>query len=544
MNRKSLFALLPLVAILLLPLFLRDAAVRNPRAADPLVIVTPHNEAIRYEFERAFSAWYRQKTGREVDIDWRTPGGTSEIVRHLTGEYTAGFRHEWTSTGHPWNATVQAAVLDRKLKRDKTPPEAWDARQAFLASSVSSGMDLFFGGGQYDQSRLADQGILVPCGLRERHPELFSGEQPLIPQQASGEIWYDPGDRYYSTCLTAFGICYNPERLRDARPPAGIAAPRQWRDLGDPAYFNLIGLGDPSKSGSVAKCYEMLLQQELAGAVAAVPRELTGAARKPAEAAALARGWDDGLLLIRRIAGNSRYFTNSAGKVPMDVAAGDAAAGMCIDFYGRFQQEYSRDATPDADTLRYLTPEGGSSVSGDPIGLLRGAPHGDAARLFIDFVFSREGQQLWDYKLGAPGGPQKYALHRLPIRRDLYSDTDRANMTDPEENPFTLAAEFTYHGEWTGPLFNLLRVLIRVMVVDCHDELKAAWAAIREAGGPDQVPAAMAELRRLPFTYAEAGEVSKKLGSNKDTVQLAREWAVFFREHYTKARQLASSGPT
>ena len=36
-----------------------------------------------------------------------------------------------------------------------------------------------------------------------------------------------------------------------------------------------------------------------------------------------------------------RYFTDSGVKIPLDVATGEAAAGMCIDFFGRFEGEYT-----------------------------------------------------------------------------------------------------------------------------------------------------------------------------------------------------------
>ena len=62
-------------------------------------------------------------------------------------------------------------------------------------------------------------------------------------------------------------------------------------------------------------------------------RELT-THPEPREAA-IARGWEAGLQLLIRMAANSRYFTDSASKIPHDVAQGNAAAGMCIDFYGR-----------------------------------------------------------------------------------------------------------------------------------------------------------------------------------------------------------------
>ena len=62
-----------------------------------LVIVTPHNEAIRYEFERGFSAWHQQKYGSPVKIDWRSIGGTTEIMRYLKSEFAADMKRWWTS---------------------------------------------------------------------------------------------------------------------------------------------------------------------------------------------------------------------------------------------------------------------------------------------------------------------------------------------------------------------------------------------------------------------------------------------------------------
>ncbi|MEI8078048.1 MAG: extracellular solute-binding protein, partial [bacterium] len=299
------------------------------------------------------------------------------------------------------------------------------------------------------------------------------------------------------------------------------------------AYTGQLALGDPSKSGSIAKCYEMMLQQVMAETMARC-----GAA---GEAAALAQGWDDGLLLIRCLCANARDFTNSAGQVTADVATGAAAAGICIDAYGRAQQEWNRDGLAGGKVV-YVTPAGGTSVSADPIGLLRGAPHAETARRFLDFVLSPAGQRLWDYRVGTAGGPERYALRRLPIRRDLYTPADRAQMSDGAEDPFALAGAFTYHGAWTGPHFNLMRLLIRVLGVDCHPELRAAWNAIGDAGGPDRVPEAMAAFRALPFPYAEAGAAGQRVAGNAQAVAQARAWSAFFRAHYRQARDLARAG--
>jgi iron(III) transport system substrate-binding protein len=52
-------------------------------------------------------------------------------------------------------------------------------------------------------------------------------------------------------------------------------------------------------------------------------------------------------------------------------------------------------------------PVGGTVSSVDPIGLLRGAPNREAALAFIDFCLSMEGQKLWNFRPGTPGGPER-----------------------------------------------------------------------------------------------------------------------------------------
>lgn len=536
MWRRLLISSAPLALIILIPVLLRDRNVEDNIDADQLVIVSPHNEAIRFEFEQAFRRYYQVRHGRDVDIDWRTPGGTSEIVRYIKSEYTAAFRHSWsTEHGGEWTSAVRRAFLNRKLRQGDASEEEWRVRQAFLASDVGIGIDLFFGGGQYDFGRLAGEGVLVSCGVRERHPDWFNGDDPLIRQKMSGEVWYDPEDRYYGACLSSFGLCYNFDRLAELGVDGEATPfPSGWEDLGDVLYRGHIGVADPSKSGSITKCFEMLIQQKMAATIA------VAAGNRPHEAA-LAEGWREAMLLVRKIGGNARYFTFSASKVPVDVAQGDVVAGMCIDFYGRSQAEWERKHGG-REIMRYAAPLGGSSVSADPIGLLRGAPHRECAQEFIDFVLSREGQQLWNYRVGVDGGPVQYALRRLPIRHDMYSPSDRASMSDPDAWPYQLAAEFTYHPEWTGRLFGLIRVLIRVMIIDCHMELQEAWAAICAAGGPGQCAEAMVALRMLPFTYAEAGDQSRALRDAATRVAVTREWAAFFRARYREARDLARRG--
>ena len=68
---RNLSILLVLAAILALPFaFRQEAGVREWKAGDPvLVIITPHNEAIRHEYGLAFSDWHAKKYGALLKVD-------------------------------------------------------------------------------------------------------------------------------------------------------------------------------------------------------------------------------------------------------------------------------------------------------------------------------------------------------------------------------------------------------------------------------------------------------------------------------------------
>jgi len=307
-----------------------------------------------------------------------------------------------------------------------------------------------------------------------------------------------------------------------------------WHNLDEPRFFQQIAVADPTKSGSINKCFEMIIQESMAEAIE--KDKLNG------ETA----GWADGLNLIKRIAANSRYITDSAGKVPQDVANGNTAAGMCIDFYGRSEAEWTELQSGMARVV-YISPRNGTSVSPDPIQLLRGSQNPQAARAFIEFVLSKEGQKLWDFRVGTPGGPLKYALRRTPIRKDMFVPEYQRFMSDENYDPYRASEGFQYHADWTGPYFNLIRTLIKCIALDPQPELSKAWQDIVKAGGPEAVPQAMAELNKLPFSYTDAKKNAALLSTNKDwtmldVIRLRREWTEQSRLNYLKASQLAEEG--
>lgn len=524
------------------PFLLKPAQSTAPSRYDRrLVIISPHHDRIREEFGQAFAAHWRESTGQTLFIDWRVPGGTSEIALLIKSEALAAFQQHWQrDLKKEWSPAVAQSCLNAKAAPDD------EARQAYLTSEVGTGMDVFFGGGAYDFEQQAKAGTLVAgdgeetgiSALMKKHPAWFS--EAGIPEKLSGEPFRDPLGRWCGACLSSSGIVFN----RDVLRRIGIAEdPDAWEDLADPRYYGQVALSDPGKSGSVTKALEMLIQQQMQIAIDAQrARADVRLSPEQAEAAGVAAGWDAGLRLILRISANARYFTDFSTKIPLEVARGDAAAGMCIDFYGRTAEEDVRRADG-SSRVGFIAPLGGTSISVDPIGLLRGAPEPELATAFIEFVLGDAGQKLWAFRVGEPGAPRQHALRRLPVRHDLYTAENTARMSDGAEAPYEKARAFTYHAERTGAAFNAIRFLVRVICVDSHDELHAAWRDIIEAGMPDRAITVLEDLTRVKYEAA-TGSIAKIL-SARDKVQetrLARELGDAFRNQFIRAGTMARRG--
>ena len=536
-----LLILAALAGIVALPFALRPKQSAVAATDDTVVVITPHNEALRTEFGRGFQKWYQAKTGRTVSVDWRVIGGTSEITRYLEGEYVAAYRNRWTGElHHEWSAEVQAGFQAAKVAPD-APAVVKEARADFLASNVSSGLDLFFGGGVYDFDKQAQAGRIVDSGILKQHPEWFG--DAVIPQAVGGQTFWDKDGRWIGSVLSSYGILFN----RDSWKRLGMEHdPRQWADLKDPRLLGEIALCDPTKSGSIAAAFENLIQQQMYLRVAALKAaDPALAARDPKalETQGVREGWVEGLRLMQLIGANARYFTDTSQKPPIDVAAGNCAAGMCIDFYGRQQAEAVSRRDDGPDRLGYISPPGGTSYSVDPIALMRGAPNAAVAKAFIEYVLSLEGQAVWNLRTGTPGGPERFALRRLPVRKDFYARADlKALRSDPQEDPFSQGDQLVYRSEWTASLFNEMSFIIRVMCSDTHTELAQAWRAIIAAPEP-QKSRALAVLQDLSAVdYARTGGAIKQgLGAKDKSVgiRLAAELGESFRQNYAKAEAIA-----
>lgn len=541
-----------LIIILGLPFLFKQPQQDFGSAEHAVVIISPHPESIRREFAHGFSEWYLQQTGHTASVDWRVIGGTSEIGRFLQSEFTNAFRNYWEGEqNRPWNTRIQAAFNNPNIIPGDNPAdddESMAARRAFLQSNVSSGIDIFFGGGSYDFTLHAAYGHLVDSGIMAEMPENFieavdpEVEPSGIPRQFGGETFYDANGRWIGAVLSSYGIIYNTDVLRRI----GVESPpTQWADLADPRYRGQIAICDPTKSGAMTQAFEMILQQQMQIRWYQLQKQFPRQTAAELERDAVEEGWMTGMRNIQMIAANARYFTDSSQKPNIDVAIGDSAAGMTIDFYGRFQQENIQDRGG-RDRFYFVSPENATTLSADPIGLLRGARNEETAKLFIRYVLSPDGQKLWNFKPGTPGGPSRYALRRLPILPAVYREEWSNYRSDPSENPYDTVGGFHYHRAWTGRLFSELRIIIRICFMDIHNELVEAWAAIdnaRQQGFTEQADKAMAvfqNLEAISYPRVENEIRSELRASRLNEVQLARNMSNHFRRQYQIARDIAN----
>jgi len=174
---------------------------------DTLVIISPHDEAIREEFTIAFEEAERE-AGFRGRLRWQPARGTGNILRLLESEFSSA------SEGRP------------------------------------VGIDVLFGGGPAAFEKARSSGFLEPV---EVDPALLEA----FPARWGGIAFRDPGGAWYGTTVNGFGILFHRKGHRER----GWPEPRAWADLAHPRYAGSIELADATVSGSAQAAYEMILQQ-------------------------------------------------------------------------------------------------------------------------------------------------------------------------------------------------------------------------------------------------------------------------------------------
>ncbi|MEO8179657.1 MAG: extracellular solute-binding protein [Deltaproteobacteria bacterium] len=508
-----------LIAPFLLQGVFRERALERPEQTGEMLelrIITPHNQDIRRVFEPAFSDWHRSHFGRGVAITYLSPGGTNDIVRYLRDLY----------------GTYRDA-------QGKLLPEA----------QVSSGIELVWGGGDYAFER-DFKPVLKPLVLS---PGVLEAAFPA--PDLAGVALFDPealasssGPKWVGVVLSSFGLIYAPDFYADL----GLPPPESWSDLARPELHGLLALADPTRSGSAAVAYMMVLQRAMESAERAwladhpeLGYSLSQAELRPADEQlpsyqqALGRGWKEGMRTLLLMAANARYFADSGSRPCVDVGDAEAAAGVAIDFFARVFQDQIGKAR-----ITYHAPRGATAITPDPIGILYGT-RGERevlANRFVEFLLSPDGQRLWDLDRGHSPYISR-SLRRMPVRRDVYAD--RTGWAD-DDNPFETAQGFNLRQRWMRQLGRLVPIWAAAWI-DGKPELDQAYAALLAVADPERRERLRQRLSDLPIELPELTRPSSDgaLSGGDAKLRIARErmeWSSRFRAHYLSVLRDAEEG--
>ena len=139
----------------------------------------------------------------------------------------------------------------------------------------------------------------------------------------------------------------------------------------------------------------------------------------------LAEGW--GFYVKLKV--NGGVATSGNGDVLKQVAGGEKLFGMIVDFMAI--REKAKGAP-----VAFVFPKEGVSAIGEPVAILKSTKNPDAARAFVAFLLSKEGQELALKQGYIPAHPQVALPAGFPDRKDIRVmplDPARA-LTDAKDN--------------------------------------------------------------------------------------------------------------
>lgn len=190
---------------------------------------------------------------------------------------------------------------------------------------------------------------------------------------------YDKEGYYYGTKLITTGIAYH------SKAPV---KPSSWQDLLKPALKNMTTLPSPLYSGAAQIHLATLMNDP-------------------------ALGWQ----YYEKLKENGAMPQSGNGAVMSAIASGSKAYGVLVDYMAI--REKAKGAP-----IEFVFPKEGVSIVTEPVAMMKNAKNPQAAKAFIDFVLSDEGQKLVlqqgylpaDATLPVPAGfPPRDSIKLMPF---------------------------------------------------------------------------------------------------------------------------------
>ena len=330
-----------------------------------------------------------------------------------------------------------------------------------------------------------------------------------IPEKVGSFPINDPDGYYKGFAASGYGIMWNTRYLKAKKLPD----PAEWSDLKNPVYHGHVGMSAPSRSGTTHLTVETLLQ---------------------------GLGWEKGWAEWKAIAGNFKTVTERSFGVPDGVNSGQFGVGIVIDFFGL-------SSKASGFPVEYVYPSVTTLVPAN-IALVKNGPNAEAAGAFIEYLLSKEGQELLlDPK-----------IRRLPVNPATYAMAPAGFPNPFEDSSIGSAVKFDL-GLSKGR-YNVINSLFDVMITYRLDDLRDTTKAIQDAEvamagksnaqAADLIAQAKTLVNQVPVDEATASKKEfnaifkkkRKKSTTKVTgrqAEVEQEWDAMVKANYAKAKSLA-----
>lgn len=284
--------------------------------------------------------------------------------------------------------------------------------------------DVFWGGEPALFDDLAERKLIAVLAL----PEAALREIPATIGTPKPIALKDPKGFWVGCCLTPYGLVWHPRLLKRL----GMETIRDWDDLLDCRLKGQVAQATPDRSSSNHASYEVILQMHGAQ-----------------------KGWE----WAQRLGANTGIFVARSRDVPTVVAKGEFAVGFAVPAYMAFEDLLS------GHDLKYLTPTAGF-VTPEPLAILSGARSPRAARAFIQYALSEDGQRVMMAR-GQYGIAPKYRMQGTPgsqLERMAEFAGARSFFDKPHRN--------IYDDDVAQKRYSEVNEVFRKLVLERHNDLK------------------------------------------------------------------------
>ena len=196
--------------------------------------------------------------------------------------------------------------------------------------------------------------VLVDVLWTSDVPDFYTLKQEGMLEQYSPSVSteiidpFEDDDGYFTAVrLGTLGIVYNTELVK--------TPPEKWEDILGPGFKGSFGLANPAFSGTAYMSISLLVGEF---------------------------GWE----FVDKMATNKVNISRGAGQVIDDTVSGKLAGGIAVDYI-------SLDAIRNGAAVGYVFPPE-ILVVPSPVAIIKNTPNLPAAKKFVDFLLSKEAQEL------------------------------------------------------------------------------------------------------------------------------------------------------